>query len=135
MSVQYVRGVSRAMIAVGVVLVSVALVLYVTAPEELPFASDGWFESVEARNARTTPAMFLGMFGAFLTIGGLGLTRRGRAIANALHAEQAEAFTRGAVAGLQDPAARLARLDELRDRGAITDDEYRDKRAEIVAQL
>ncbi len=38
-------------------------------------------------------------------------------------------------AGSQDPAERLKKLAELRDAGAITDDEFQAKKAEIIDQI
>lgn len=51
----------------------------------------------------------------------------------------ADAAMRQAMAGpaapAQDPAERLKKLAELRDAGAITDDEYEAKKAEIIREI
>ncbi|WP_200302248.1 PH domain-containing protein [Streptomyces adelaidensis] len=64
----------------------------------------------------------------------------GKALADALRArlaapQPAAGPVAAAAAGAQDVASRLQTLDQLRAAGAITDEEYRDRRAKILDSL
>lgn len=66
----------------------------------------------------------------------------GKALADALRARlaapaapAAAPVAASAPAGAQDVGSRLATLDQLRAAGAITDEEYRDRRAKILDSL
>jgi hypothetical protein len=82
------------------------------------------------------------MFGVFGVLAGIMFSARGRRAALAIHKQSMQAMSEGVAAGLGiesnaqlDPKARLERLELLRREGTLTEDEYRRKRAEVVAQL
>jgi hypothetical protein len=131
-----VQKISKIAIIVGIVMIIAGVAFRVTAPAELPMGSDGWMDSVRANGDAEFRGTSLIMFGAFVLLAGAGLSARARRAGIALTKENMQAVGEGLSAGLGgDPAARLERLESLRRNGTVTDEEYRRKRAEIVAQL
>ena len=122
----------------GVVLMNVcnAAAALQTFINTTPDGSDGWMDSVRANGDAEFRGTSLIMFGAFVLLAGAGFSARARRAGIALTKENMQAVGEGLSAGLGgDPAARLERLESLRRNGTVTDEEYRRKRAEIVAQL
>ena len=144
---------SLGLIIGGALLLVIAIVLYATAPASRPMPSanqsfddfsrnsDDWFESTKAHDHAVFEAAACGIFGIGLLGGGLRMSRRGRAMQMAYVEQGASAIGRGLGRGLHadDPntsaAARLSRLEELHRKGLLSDDELKEKRAEIIDAL
>jgi hypothetical protein len=133
------KRVSLILTLVGGALLAGAVIRYVSAPAERAFASPGWFESAEAHHSATFQAAALAMFGVFVLLMGIGLNpavrKRAREIRGADVRYLAKDAAEGLRAGAEQPSVRLERLQQLHASGAITDDEYARKRAEIVELL
>jgi hypothetical protein len=130
------NAVSKVVGVVGLAAVVGGIVRLATAPAELPFASPGWFESSKAHGDAVFFGITLLMLGGFAVLMSLLLSGRGRRAALAMQKQTMQALSEGVAAGLgTSPKARLDQLEELRRDGTLTEDEYRRKRAEIVAKI
>jgi hypothetical protein len=129
-------AVSTAVLIAAIALIIGGVIYYFSAPPELPRGSEGWFESVSAANdveLTGTGMIGLGIFGLFVSF---ALSMRLRRAQLAWSREDMQAVGEGLAAGFgTDPKQRLHRLEALRRDGTVSDEEYRRKRADIVAQL
>jgi hypothetical protein len=124
-----------------VLILAIALIIggalyYRSAPAELPMGSDGWMESVRANSDVEFTGTGMIMFGCFLLFVSFGLSMRLRRANLAWSREHMQVVGEGLAAGFgSDPTTRLDRLEALRRDGTLSDDEYRRKRSDIIAQL
>jgi hypothetical protein len=155
------RLVAASVVAVGLVVLAIGIAKWRAVPpqpprpsddgfmegriamDEIRRRSDEWFEGVRRHHDAEFSAHGWMLAGGLVAFGGaLALAQTTRAVrrtANALLSERAAAVATGVrvavEAGPAAPATRLAQLEDLRQRGLISEDEYREKRAAILESV